>query len=322
VKTVGADGGERDERWAGNAREGRLGLIYDIQRTSVHDGPGIRTTVFFKGCPLHCAWCHNPESTRAGPDLFFYEDRCIVCGPCVPVCPEDALEEKGGRLILDRGLCTSCGLCADVCPANALVRVGRWVSVDQVVEEMERDRVFYGRSGGGVTLSGGEPMAQSAFAGNLLQRAKEEGLDTAMETCGAAAWSRYESVLPWLDMVIFDLKVTDALDHRRLTGAGNELILANARRLAKSGIPLRFRTPVIPGENDSSREWASLAGFLKSLDAEHQPEFQLLPYHPLGTAKYDRLGRPYEFADLKPPTSKQMTRYREGLREAGVAVLE
>ena len=165
-------------------------------------------------------------------------------------------------------------------------------------------------------------MAQSAFAGNLLQRAKEEGLDTAMETCGAAAWSRYESVLPWLDMVIFDLKVTDALDHRRLTGAGNELILANARRLAKSGIPLRFRTPVIPGENDSSREWASLAGFLKSLDAEHQPEFQLLPYHPLGTAKYDRLGRPYEFADLKPPTSKQMTRYREGLREAGVAVLE
>jgi pyruvate formate lyase activating enzyme len=271
------------------------GTVFDIQRFSVHDGPGIRSTVFLKGCSLRCFWCHNPEGIRPQPEIQFEPDRCIGCGECVLACPQDAQSLDGGQRVFVRERCDACGQCVDTCYAGALSLVGRAMSVDDVLAEVLQDRAFYASSGGGVTLSGGEPVLQMEFARALLARLQAEGVHTAIETAGYYPWGRLEALLPHIDLVMMDLKQMDSDRHRDATGAPNEPILATARRLAETSIPLIFRVPVIPTVNDTPDAIRSIADFVGALSALRGAALplELLPFHRLAENKYTSLGRTY-----------------------------
>jgi pyruvate formate lyase activating enzyme len=270
------------------------GLVYDVQRFSVHDGPGIRTTVFFKGCPLRCRWCQNPESLRPRPELAFSADRCVQRGECLPRCPERALTPGPRRVDHDR--CTGCGDCAGACAHGALQPLGREWHADDLAREVARDAPFFAASGGGATLSGGEPTLQMTFARALVTSLRELGVSVGLQTCGAFAWQAFEPLLRDLDFVHFDLKHADAGEHQRLTGADNRLILENARRLAASGARVTFRMPVVPGLNDSPENLGATAAFLRGVGA---PRLHLLRYHAMGQAKLARVGSP--IPPLDPP---------------------
>ncbi len=263
------------------------GLVFDVQRFSVHDGPGIRTTVFFKGCPLRCAWCHNPESLRPRAELDFNAGRCRETGDCIAACPRDALHPGGERVA--RASCDACGLCVPACPFGAVRVVGRAVSVEDLVATILRDHAFHESSGGGVTFSGGEPTRQMAFLGAVAARCREEGVGVALQTCGMFGWSAFAELLPLFGLVQFDLKVLDAEEHRRLTGAGNGAILANAQRLVEAGAPVEFRMPVVPGLTDTERNLRLVAEFLAGLGIG---TIRVLPYHRLGEGKLERIGFP------------------------------
>lgn len=265
--------------------------IFDIQRFSIHDGPGIRTTVFFKGCPLRCRWCHNPESQTAGASLSYSSQLCIGCGACLAACPSGARQAllAGG---VDRLLCRVCGRCAEVCPSGALEIVGRDVTPEEIMRTVLRDRTFYESSGGGLTISGGEPLLQTDAAEALLTLARGEGVHTAVDTCGHVAWDKLRQVAPLAELFLYDVKHTDSVRHRELTGVGNELILSNLRRLYDSGARIRIRLPVVPGCNDCRQHFegvARLAAELPDIDG-----FDLLPYHPLGKGKWQQF-------DMVPP---------------------
>ncbi len=270
-------------------------LIGNIGRYSLHDGPGIRTTVFFKGCPLRCPWCHNPELIQPEPEIAFTARRCMACGDCARVCPEQAASLANGDRI-DRGHCTACGLCADACPTRALERVGREYGLEELLEVLLRDRLYYETSNGGITLSGGEPTLQMGFAGRLLARLRQEGLHTAMETCGLFSWDTFATAcLGNLDLVLYDLKLADSQRHRRLTGHSNSIILANlVRLLAVESVEVLVRIPLIPGYTATEDNIARLAALLRTLGVRR---YSLLAYHPWGLAKARRVGRPVR-ADL------------------------
>ena len=292
------------------------GWIFDIQRFCIHDGPGIRTTVFLKGCPLCCLWCHNPESRQRQPQLAFYISKCIGCGQCIEVCPNEAILQGEERV--DREACQICGACAGECPAEALKLIGWKATVDEVVDVVMRDLPFYKTSEGGVTLSGGEPFAQPEYIVALLEACKINGLHTALETAGMTTWERIETARPFIDLFLFDLKVIDPERHTRLCGVDNAPVLDNARRLSAAGAQVMFRTPMIPGYNDSPEDLRLLGEFILSLPSKHTLE--LMPYHRIGSGKYESLGMAYSLTDVEPPESLES--YSAILADAGVTVVE
>lgn len=276
------------------------GLVFDVKRFSIHDGPGIRTTVFLKGCPLHCAWCHNPESQDTKPDVMLRPGRCIGCGACIEVCPEQAVSRNDdGVVVTDRARCLRCGTCADTCYAEARERVGETRTVAELLETIGRDRGFYDESGGGMTLSGGEPLLQRDFAANLLIACQAHGIHTAVDTSGAVPWKAFEATTPHTDLFLYDIKHMDDAAHREATGASNRRILENLRRLSGRGHDIVLRFAVIPGFNDDEDNLRRTAAFAAGLPRRHP--VSLLPYHGAAEDKYKRLGQSYTLGRLRPP---------------------
>ncbi|GAP08219.1 MAG TPA: glycyl-radical enzyme activating protein [Anaerolinea thermolimosa] len=288
------------------------GLVFNVQRFSLHDGPGIRTTVFLKGCPLHCFWCHNPEGLHPWPEVQFFPGRCVGCGECEKVCPQGAQQFLAdGSRFYDRVRCAQCGTCVEVCYAESLRLVGKRVTLEETLLEVLADRAFYETSGGGVTLSGGEPFLQPVFTRALLAACKVEGLHTAVETSACCPWEAMEAVLPVTDLWMVDIKHLDAEKHRQATGVSNRQILENIRRLAETDRPLTLRVPVVPGVNDTPAEIGAIAEFVHGLNLRRGPaappiSLELLPFHRLAGEKYRSLGMDDAAAELTPPSAEQM----------------
>lgn len=290
------------------------GLIFNIQKFSLHDGPGIRTMVFLKGCPLACTWCSNPEGQSASPELMLTCDRCIAqeeCERCIAVCLEHVLtRDDDGKLRIDRAHCDGCGDCAYVCPSRALEVSGEWVGVDDVVRIVEEDDAFHARSGGGLTVSGGEPLAQGAFVRALLEAARSRGIDTAVETSGLCNWKTMRDIAPLADRIFFDIKCLDPDKHEQVTGVSNTKILDNFQRLRAEfpEVDVVVRTPVVPGVNDSEDDIRAIAEFVD--DAGGASAYELLPYHGFGEPKYTKLGKHYPLSHLVPPSEARMKELR------------
>ena len=283
------------------------GLIFDIERFSTADGPGIRTVVFFKGCNLHCYWCHNPESIRAYPELEYDPTECIGCGGCKDICPTGAVSGHG----FERDLCARCFACTRSCPSGARKVIGTHRSLESCMQEIREDLAFYSRSGGGVTLSGGEVLLQSSFAAALLKQWREEGIHTAIESNLCFPEETVGKVAPWLDLAMADIKHMDTAAHEKATGRGNEQVLANLRLLDSLGIPLIVRTPIIPGFNDTEENIRSTAEFLKKL--QNLRYYELLSYNPMGNDKRKRLGYPVpEIAVPKKETVQALAAIAQG----------
>jgi pyruvate formate lyase activating enzyme len=293
----------------------KRGLVFNIQKFSLHDGSGIRTLVFLQGCPLACQWCSNPEGQARSPVLAFDANKCIgvtECERCVPACGPGAIAPtQDGKAQVDRKRCTDCGDCVGACPSAALELLGRSMSVEEVLEAVEEDSGFYARSGGGLTVSGGEPLAQAEFAVGLLEAAQRRGIDTALETCGHGRWEDLRALCEHADQVFYDVKCADSARHRAHVKVGNRWILENLRRLCEErpDLAIVVRTPIVPGFNDSPEDVTAIARLLRGLPGLHRHE--LLPYHRFGEAKYRRLGMPVPLPGLEAPTEQQMGRLRE-----------
>ena len=294
------------------------GIVSDIQRFSVHDGPGIRTTVFLKGCNLGCHWCHNPETLRPGPELQLFPSKCIGCGTCLEVCPQSAHERLDEKHVFHRELCVACGACARSCYAQAIVLIGQEMSAEEVVAEVLEDAAFYRDSSGGVTISGGEPLLQRDFTREVLSLCRSEGIHTAIESNMAWPWDYIAPILPLADLVMMDIKTMSAPLHEEWAGAPNARILDNAIRLSREPRPLIVRTPVIPGMNDTPEEIGQIAAFISSFP--NLEYYELLPYHPLGSDKYRSLGIECRMDGVKPPGREEMHTLAEVAREQGVQV--
>ena len=294
-----------------NNEDGNCGRVFNFTKYMLEDGPGIRTMVFFKGCPLRCLWCSSPLGQSRDESLLYLASKCVSCGTCVDACPEKALFVVGERQIArDLEKCMACGTCVQVCPTGAMTLCGTTMTVDEVLERVERDRIFYRRGGGGLTLSGGEILMQPKFAERILRGAWDRFTHTAIETCAFGNWQDLRSILRYTNLAFIDIKHMDTETHKRLTGRSNDRILNNLRRAAAFCLDHKremiVRLVVVPGVNDSQVNLERMASFLRELPGEW--ELNLLPYHMYGVAKYDWLGAKYELMDVAPPSRERLTR--------------
>lgn len=294
------------------------GIIFDIKRYSIHDGPGIRTTIFLKGCPLSCWWCHNPESQSAFTEVLYRPDRCIGCGACEAACPAGAISLTQRGYVADPDRCTGCGECARVCPSEAREMIGRKVGIEEILKEIEKDVLFFDESGGGVTFSGGEPLSQPGFLLEALKACCRRDIHTAVDTCGFALGKVFEEVAPFTRLFLFDLKIMDPELHRNCIGVSNDLILSNLAWLSAQGAEIVVRIPVIPGINDTADNMEATGRFLSGLAS--RPEVNLLPYHSAAVEKYRRFGIPYRMADISAPSGERMKELSDQLARFGLAV--
>jgi pyruvate formate lyase activating enzyme len=295
------------------------GVVFDIQRFAIHDGPGIRTLVFLKGCPLRCWWCQNPEGLSTSKSLGYFEYKCIQSKRCIQSCPSHALSFDGRGLVIDRAACNGCALCVEACPSGALSIAGREIDVEELVREIERDVVLFDNSGGGVTFSGGEPLFQPTFLRESLIQCRARGIHTALETSGHAPPETFESIIDYVDLFLFDLKLLNDDEHRKYTGVSNSVIRRNLVTLVtrKRGKDVILRFPVITGINDTEKNVEDFLGFVSGLDGIR--EVDLLPYHDV-SEKYRRLGLRYQMDTSVAPSEEKLNHIKERLRHAGLEV--
>jgi len=294
------------------------GIVLNIQHYSIHDGPGIRTSVFLKGCFLHCLWCQNPESQSSIPELFYFKEKCTGCGRCVDVCREKANIVTENKIIIDRRKCKGCGQCINVCPSDARSLMGKEMNAEEVFKQVQRDELFYKRSKGGVTLTGGEPLFQPGFTKHLLALCHQAGIHTALETCGYAEWDMIKDILKYADLVLFDLKHMEAKRHQEYTGVPNDLILENARKIHHIlKIPIWARIPVIPGYNDSIENIKATAEFVVK-ELNPSVPVHLLAYHRLGETKYERLGKENNKVMINPPDDERIKEIQKTMVSYGL----
>jgi len=292
-----------------------LGLVFNIQRFCLHDGPGIRSILFIKGCPLRCKWCSNPESQNDFPELIYKEITCIQCGTCVAICPNSVFSLADNRLMINRSKCSNCGICAEKCSTKSLEICGKDMTIDKIMKALLCDRLFYEMSNGGVTLSGGEPLANISFCRSILAGLQKEGIHTAVETSGYVETNDIVGIAELVDLFLFDLKHLDQQVHTKGTGRSNELILKNLRALVSSGAKVIIRYPLIPGYNSGEH---SLSMLVKIMGELGLGEIDIIPYHRLGTEKYKHLGRTYQLNHLEPPDKEDLLRAKNYLLTRGI----
>jgi len=295
------------------------GLIFDIKRYAIHDGPGIRTTVFLKGCPLRCQWCHNPEGQESTPEIMVRSARCVEeCLDCISQCPQSAISKDGEVIWVDQSKCDFCAKCREVCVYEAIDIIGREVDVRDVVDEIEKDRIFFDESGGGISLSGGEPLMQPDFLEALLEEFKKREIRITVDTCGYAPFDVLDRIRENVDLFLYDIKVMDDKKHKEYTGVSNQLIIENLRKLSEKGANIAIRIPIIPGVNDDEENIQSIAEYLQSL--KNIKQINLLPFHRGGIEKYKGLGKKTQAKTVEPPSSEKIEGIKKMLENSGFLV--
>lgn len=291
--------------------------ITNIQKFSIHDGDGIRTSVFFKGCPLRCEWCHNPETQEYGREMQFDAEKCVGCGACVKACQSHALSMKDKKPVLNKSLCTLCGRCENFCPAGLREIVGREYTVKELIKELIKDQMFYEESGGGVTLSGGEVMAMDTdYILAVAKELKRQDINLTIDTCGYVPYEKFQAILPYVDTFLYDVKVMDPEIHKQYMGVDNKLILENLNRLSADGARIYIRIPTVKEVNGNAENMKETIAFLKEHDI-HPPQINLLPYHDTGSGKYRKLDMEYMGKNLHAPDKAEMEELRQLFVEAG-----
>jgi len=287
------------------------GMVFDIQRFSLHDGPGIRTVLFLKGCSLQCRWCSNPESQLPRPEVMYTKLNCVNCGNCISVCPSNSLVPTSAGIRINYETCRACGLCVEACNTDALKLYGKEYTVEEVVLSLLKDRLYYESSGGGVTISGGEPLCQDDFIAEVLKKLKNLRIHTAVETAGSVDWQSFEKIVDYTDLFLYDIKHLQVTEHKKGTGKDNTVIISNLNKIFELEKKVIIRLPLIPEYNMGQEHISDLVRFLKGkkIDAVH-----LLPYHRLGIGKYEKLGKKYELSNLNPPTTEEITRIEQEIQ--------